>query len=470
MANRTIAIIGGGFSGAAVAYHLARSRVNASVLIFEPRQFVGGGLAYDSADRSFRINVPATKMSIDPSEPLDFSQWLSGTNAIERDLDPGAISSDGQVFPRRSTFGRYVSERVSPDLSSGHLQHVRREVQSIQRGSAGWRVITSDGKWFDAELVVLATTHPSPSVPAPLARRLAGDPRLIGDALKPHALDRIDPDARVLIIGTGLTMADTIASLDGRNHRGKITAISRRGLTSRGHGSALLEPWGTFSKDPATTALQLLQSVRSTIAQAADSGVTWHAVIDAVRAQAQSFWPTLSIEERRRIVRHLRPYWDVHRFRVPPQIKAVLDRKTADGSLDIFAASLVSAEPAPHALSIKVKRRRGSFQEIQSDTVIVTTGPAHDRVISTLHHFKSLSDAGFITPDPIGLGIACDLRGRAIDGSGRPQQTLFIAGPLARGTFGELMGLPQVSEYAKFIAGEVIGQVSHQASPAAATI
>ena len=46
-----VAIIGGGFTGAAVALHVARLARGASVVVFEPRAALGRGLAYDDPDR-----------------------------------------------------------------------------------------------------------------------------------------------------------------------------------------------------------------------------------------------------------------------------------------------------------------------------------------------------------------------------------------------------------------------------------
>jgi uncharacterized NAD(P)/FAD-binding protein YdhS len=71
-----------------------------------------------------------------------------------------------------------------------------------------------------------------------------------------------------------------------------------------------------------------------------------------------------------------------------------------------------------------------------------------------------LYHAGLIEPDALGLGLSCDRQGRALDKSGDIVPALLIAGPLARGTFGELMGLPQVAEYAAAIAASVSSELT----------
>ncbi|MBX4413259.1 hypothetical protein K4G92_23035, partial [Mycobacterium tuberculosis] len=60
-------------------------------------------------------------------------------------------------------------------------------------------------------------------------------------------------------------------------------------------------------------------------AYAAQQGLSWQVVLDAVRQQGQRIWQALSVAERQRFLRHLRHYWDVHRYRVAPQVAEVLE-------------------------------------------------------------------------------------------------------------------------------------------------
>ncbi|MCC7253868.1 FAD-dependent oxidoreductase [Hyphomicrobium sp.] len=451
-----VAIVGGGFTGAAVAYHLAHLRPGISIAVFEPRAVLGGGLAYDDHDPAHRINVPATRMSLVPQDENHFARWLEESGAASD--DPGISGRDGALYPKRSVFGRYVASHLDPLLATRRVHHVRSRVLSIAAEGGRWTLATDAGSRISARIAALATTHPPPDVPHALAP-LMSDPRLVRDALVPGALADIARDARVVILGTGLTMADVVASLDRQGHRGPITALSRRGLRSRGHAKLQVEPFGEFTAPP-PRASALLRKVRRTIREAAARGLSWHTVLDALRAQAQTFWPLLAREEQSRIVRHLRVYWDVHRFRIAPQVEDVLDRRIAEGTLAIKAASVLEAGAEHDHLKLVVRNRRGGGQDtILADHVVVTTGPAHAKILSTQPYLAGLAAGGLVRADHLGLGIACDGESRALDVRGAPQETLFVAGPLARARFGELMGLPQVSAHAVAVAQRIARDV-----------
>jgi uncharacterized NAD(P)/FAD-binding protein YdhS len=253
-----------------------------------------------------------------------------------------------------------------------------------------------------------------------------------------------------------LTSADVVATLKDKGHHGTIVSISRRGLRSRGHSATAQEAFGDFVSRPSVRASELVHRIRDTIRQAEKAGFSWHAVIDAIRAQGQKIWQALPTKERRRIVRLARPYWDVHRFRIAPQVEKVLDEAVSAGQLSIKAASLqgVTSEDSGFRVSLKEKVT-GEVVDYLFDAIAVTTGPAHGEVLHSIPFLAALQRDGLISSCATGLGIACDAASIAIDETGRAVPGLYIAGPLARGTFGELMGLPQVTDHAIFVAGQL---------------
>ncbi|CZT35709.1 FAD/NAD(P)-binding protein [Rhizobium sp. 9140] len=456
-ARKTIAIIGGGFSGAAVAYHLAGNAdvaFQTDIVVFEPRAEIGRGLAYDTADPAHRINVPAARMSLHPDEPEHFVAWLERTNAIAEDNE--ARRPDGALYPRRGMFGAYVADSLKPHIESGAVRHVRPAVTAVRSAAGGWEVEDDTGTRHDAALVVIATTHPPPAPPRALAEALGDHPRFVPDPTRPRSLAAIRPHDDVLIVGNGLTSADVVASLTGTGHHGRILSVSRRGLRARGHAPFPQEPFGDFLTPPPTSARELVKQIRDAIRTTEAAGLTWHAVIDQVRTQAATFWPGLSISERRRIVRHLRVFWDVHRFRIAPQVEQALDTAIEAGRLDIVAGSVRQARIEEDRIRVTLKLKGlASTIERLFDAVVVTTGPAHGGILDSQAWLRDLRDAGHLRLDPTGLGIDCDAEFRALNTDGLPNDSLMISGPLARGRFGELMGLPEVSEHARFVAARV---------------
>lgn len=450
----TIAIVGGGFSGAALAWHLRRKNVTADIVVIEPRADLGRGLAYATPDPAHRINVPATRMILDADDAEHFHRWLIDTGYLA--TDPQASLPDGRLFPTRAIFGRYVAEQVRHLKPA--VRHLQAKVVSAAATKSGFHIVCDNGETVDATTMVLAICHAPPAVPASL-RSLHSHPRFFPDPWSGNALSSLAPGDRILIVGTGLTMADIVASLERTGHRGEIVAVSRRGLRPQSHTDNLSVFEGDFTAPPVTQAAALSRRVRRTVIDAAREGLPWQIVLNRVHEQGQPIWQNLSASSRRQFLRHLRPYWDTHRFRIAPQIHETIERRTANGTLDIRAASVRANSTTPHAVTVDLRARHDREWKPETfDAVMLATGPAHAVAADPL--LSSMNADGLLQGDALGLGVAVDRSGHAISHQDEPNPHLFVAGPLARGTFGELMGISDLSAYAGKIAESIAATLS----------
>jgi uncharacterized NAD(P)/FAD-binding protein YdhS len=447
-----IVIVGGGFAGAACALHLLRDhpRLQAELTVVEPRPVLGAGLAYSTPAREHRTNVAAARMSVFPEQPTHFHDFLRERNLPAE--DPASEMPDGRLYPGRAVFGRYVQTmlRAQIDAHPGvRFRHRREMAAGIAPDGAGFRVSFAEGGTVLADAVVLAVSHTAPDLPAVLC----GLDNVIADPWNAAALAGVKPDARVLIVGTGLSACDVVATLLAQGHLGHITALSRHGLLPRPRTVLPVEAEGDFATRPETTALGLLRRIRRAVAVARDAGRPWENIVDALRQQALTVWGSLDWTERRRLLRHLRAFWDVHRFQSAPQIDAAVRAARRAGALAVRAASLIGAESTTLGTRV-VLRPRGTFESetLLVDTVINCTGPGHRSVVKTHPVLAGLADAGALQADPAALGILVDDLARVVRSGGAAWPNLFVAGPLARGTFGELMGLPQVNTQPRAVA------------------
>ncbi len=450
-----VAVIGGGFSGAACVLHLLRDHpaFSGDITMIEPRAVLGAGLAYSAASPVHRTNVAASRMSVLPDNPSHFHDWLLDEGVPAR--DPACAMPDGRLYPARAEFGRYVDTMLRREVArhdGAAFRHVRAAAIGASREGDRVAIALAGHPSFLADIAVLAVSHTAPDVPAALANLSC----VVADPWDVAALNRIAPGARVLVVGTGLTACDVMAHLLARGHRGRIDAVSRHGLLPRPRTTLPVEAEGDFSGDPETCPSALLRRIRRAVEVAREGGRPWENIVDALRQQAGAAWGALDWEGRRRVLRHLRTVWDVHRFQSAPQIDAALARARADGVLHVRAARVVGARDLADDAEI-ILRPRGAAEceSLRVDAVVNCTGPGHRSVTHAHPVLRGLAEAGLLQPDPANLGIWVDGDSRVVRADGAPWTNLFVAGPLARGTFGELMGLPQVNLQPRAIAASV---------------
>ena len=156
MITRRVVIVGGGASGTLVAAQVLRkAQLPISVIVIDPRQSLGEGVAYSTTFDEHVLNVRAKSMSVLVEDPHHFVKWAN----IDRD-----------AFAPRSLFARYlrhVLDDAQRSAASGVVfDHIQSTVVGVDKPDEGEgaaaEVRCSNGQAFKADIVVLATGNAKP--------------------------------------------------------------------------------------------------------------------------------------------------------------------------------------------------------------------------------------------------------------------------------------------------------------------
>lgn len=453
--SRSIAIIGGGLSGALVAVHLLRlARAGTQIVIIERNPPIGRGVAYGTDRPEHLLNVPVGRMSVWPDDPDHFYRWMG--ERLGRLGYPDAV--DRNDFLPRWIYGEYVAQvfavarqEASRDVK---IETVVGEAIDVEERDGGARITLVDGRTYLADRVVLALGNLPGEYPIRRSLRFYDGRHYVHTPWNPDALEGIRRKDDVLIVGQGLTGHDMIAQLDHLGHTGTIHALSRRGLRPQVH--ELGQTWPSFLAGQVMprTVRELLHRVRSEVRKASDQGIGWRAVVDALRPQSAELWTAFSWEERARFMRHLRPFWEIHRHRIPPQTAAVIDRLVSQGRLKFYAGRLQSLVDLPQGGAEAVFRRRGTdvLVSLGVAKVINCTGPRSD--YSKYQHplLINLLARGLIDHDPLALGIHAMPGGEVFRYRGGPVGWLYTLGAPLKSSLWECTAVPEVRVHALALA------------------
>ena len=176
-------------------------------------------------------------------------------------------------------------------------------------------------------------------------------------------------------------------------------------------------------------------------------GRTWDQPFIHLRDMVSLVWPNMHTTEKRRFLRHLRTFYDVHRFRVAPQNETIVHEAERRGQVHFRAASLARIDTDDDHAPIRIAlRTRGTdaMQDSVYDRVINCTGvdSTHPADVPL---YATLLARDMICVDPSGIGLAVDAHSRALARDGTAAQRLRIVGPPTTGARGDPLGSPYIA-------------------------
>ncbi|MEO6112833.1 MAG: FAD/NAD(P)-binding protein [Sphingomicrobium sp.] len=425
-----VVIVGGGFSGTMAAAELARRGVGS--MLVEGGGRAGRGTAYSTREAAHLLNVPAAKMSA----------WADATDDfVTAGHDPGAFA------PRRE-YGAYLRAILDQAVAGGLVEIAEASAVSAVRSGAGWAVTLDDGRNVDVEALVLAHGNQPP------------EPMRVGEGISPSlfvnnpwreeaqaAIARlVETGGDALILGTGLTMVDMVLSLDEAGHRGRIVALSRRGQVPRAHAVFEAAPV-ELDAAPLGNVLLLWRWLRQRA-----GAVGWRAAVDALRPHSHAIWASFDEGEQRRFLRHARPWWDVHRHRIAPEVAGRLKRMIAEGRLEIVAGRVMRMREQAGELVVVYTRRNmpssNPSREWRFGTAFNCTGPLGTLSRSRDPMLRQMLEEELVQVDHLGMGLE-------VDGASRAGARLWALGPLTKGRFWEIVAVPDIRHQVAAVADDI---------------
>jgi len=449
-----VAVIGGGYTGTIFLRHLLdRATRPLALTVFEPRLQLGRGVAYDVTAPNLLLNVPTTRMMPWLDRPMTFHDWtleIAGWPASEAE-------PDGGIYTTRFLFGVFTEVMLRQGLEQSRqpfrFDHRLTDVVGLDRLEQGFRLRGSDGVTVEVDAVTLAMGNPTPRSLRQLCDWDGAAPEILDDVWYPDALASIPRDAPVGIVGTGLTMADMISSLDAAGHRGPITALSRRGLVPHEMRNTIVRIDRAKADSYPTSAADLVHVVRERFERALAEQGDWRFAMDRVRLDIPLLWRAMPELEKRRLQRWARPFWDIHRFRMPPATHRIVEASRNSGRLRIENGQLTGLKQG----AMLWRARGGGDGRFACSHVLNCTGPDYSYearcagLLADLHRQRLMRDRHPVS------GFALDDHDRLIPAAGEAPPAIFGLGPVARARYGELTTATEISAQAAGVASFLAG-------------
>jgi uncharacterized NAD(P)/FAD-binding protein YdhS len=376
-------------------------------------------------------------MSAFEDEPDHYVNWLQSNPAVQPYLDKNTPVKE-QYTPRilYGTYLKYLLDGMQRPNSQMRLRLEAAEVVDAIRQAKQTALVLKDGREMLFDHVVFALgNHAVQDFPFPVSDQMKCIP-YPWDYLAPT---RIKQDETVMIVGTGLTMIDTVLTLYHQGHQGKIYAVSRHGLLPLPHADSTI-PFAFQPEDTSAEIRQLTKFLRQNSLAHSQAGGDWRAVIGAMRAHIPGIWAKISLRYRKLFMRHLAPYCNIHRHRVNDRIAALLQTLMAKNQLEIISGHVQAVEDT--AVCVKLRKTRECIR-YETNWLIKCMGPSNDFSSVRQPLIQALVERRAAIWDDLKLGFQMTPAGELKSPAGKVLP-YYVLGPARRGMVWESGAVPEI--------------------------
>ncbi len=436
-----IAIIGGGLSGTLLAHYLLQADAQPlTVYLFEKDyQQLSRGIAYRTSNENQLLNVPTGSMNLYGLPAGDFYQWL---------LSKGHSHIVPEDFVSRSLFGAYLKEIFQESLDRAKQVNVKvitDEVIDIVKDEDVLHVSTANGHAYKVTKAVVANGILPPTSPFDVTLEITLSGLYQSNPWNFRYIDQLKSNDHVVLIGTGLTMLDHAVGLLRSNKNIRVTAFSRRGLLPLAHKPYQSYSFPDYSIVPKEDIGVLLRSIKDYYSIHQDKGLDWRDLMDRIRTQVPQLWKALSSASKKRFIRHLKPYWEIHRHRAPDQVLRVVEQAMKDNRFKLMKGKINTVTTHSRKLSLNLVGSNETIQ-IHANYLLNSSGLQQDVSLTSDVLLKKLLERGYMVPDSNSLGIETDETGALQCTVG--EKNIFTLGALRRAAVFECTAAKEIGEQA----------------------
>lgn len=451
---RKIAIVGAGFTGVALAAALKHyADQPLSIHLYEKTGNFGAGDAYRTPYAYHLLNARVHDMSALEDDSDHFLIWLSQHPGARQYVEPDEPLA--KQFVPRILYQQYLNSILADMQSVGgslvSLQTVHAEVTRIVPTGHGVEVILADGATNLVDDVVLALGNNPPgdfpfAVPAQVSE--------INNPWDYTALKDIPADEPVMIVGTGLSMVDAVMTLHQQHHMGKIYAVSRRGLIPLPHTDSKA-PCDLDCASLPTDMLPLTKVVREACATLEKQGGDWRNVMNHMRHSLVELWLRLDLKAKKQFLRHVLPYWNIHRHRVHEKLYNLLVQLQEQGQLQVLAGRIQGF--SGQIISVRQRKTRTELK-FPVKHIINCMGSSFDYALHVQPLLADLYQHDLISLDELRLGLAVNEDYQLTTKSGQSLKSCYTLGPPMRGELWECIAVPEIRKQCKRLAGKILAK------------